>query len=316
MTEHETIISHGKRCKLHSRTRDICLICEEPITLGITLHKTLRQTHSLCEECMKGYLNPKLESMTDLLRQGIRKDVGTINCPGNINGVYRNICSCEIKLSSLFYANYSQRNNPLLNFCRDAKCHKVRKINESEYENIKCEKICRKMHLQESASSLNKRTGIISMLPPKLDPCSEMGTDMFRIIYTLSRDDSYICQNRQCNAIIEANENLHEIKCAGCKITWCKMCNVSPYHTNMSCLAYESSQSNTEDGKYKWELYRKGELKDCPGCFAPTMKRDGCNKMHCNRCDTTWCWLCRENKIEYRHFNDQLNTPCANKLYV
>ena len=139
---------------------------------------------------------------------------------------------------------------------------------------------------------------------------------MFRINYVMSNTDTYVCPNRQCGEIMHSDNAYEtELNCISCKTNWCKNCNVSPFHKNMSCHSYEARESKTEDGQYKWKLYREGRLKDCPKCRSPAMKTEGCNKMYCTQCGIKWCWVCRAADINYDHFNDQSKNPCAGRLW-
>lgn len=57
--------------------------------------------------------------------------------------------------------------------------------------------------------------------------------------------------------------------------------------------------------------------KKCPQCKAGIQKIDGCNKMTCFRCNSSFCWLCQQilsKSSPYSHFNN-LKSPCNNKLF-
>lgn len=301
--------------KIHKQTATTCLVCGEEIEgTGFVLHKTRRQTHTLCLECAEGYLKPIVENMTDQIRRGLRRDkLNILQCPGNVQGEHRNMCSCKLKIQDLFKTNYEQRTMFVKRCTTPGNCDKVT-YSSGTYKNTKG-KLCKCLHYNESIQNYIKRTGINLISPPRLDPGSDLGTMIFRVSYVLDDPNRCICPNRQCGMVVESDPHIQKISCENCQTSWCRNCNVSPYHENMSCMAYESSQSQTEDGKYKWELYQKGELKDCPSCYAPTLKRSGCNKMYCEQCKTKWCWICRKIGVDYDHFNDQTNGACAGRLW-
>ena len=238
---------------IHTITKNKCLICEEKTDNGIILHKTRRQTHSLCLECSKGYLIPELKKNTNNIRQNIRTNMNLIKCPGTIYGCHRNMCKKYIDI-----------------------------------RNIKFKKD------------------------------SEINTYIFRILYTLDNKNCYICPNKNCGNIIEVNEFNFDTNtiCQECNITWCRNCNISPYHKGMTCLEYDLVQNKSENSKYILKLREKGKLKFCPLCKTPTIKNEGCNKMVCVNCKIKWCWLCGEPNIDYDHYNINNNTTCGNKLWI
>ena len=59
----------------------------------------------------------------------------------------------------------------------------------------------------------------------------------------------------------------------------------------------------------------KGLLKFCPQCKVPTIKNKGCSKMHCVKCDCSWCWLCNKVGVDYPHYNSNNNDRCSGKLW-
>lgn len=64
----------------------------------------------------------------------------------------------------------------------------------------------------------------------------------------------------------------------------------------------------TSDGDAAFKVYgMMHAIAKCPKCKAPCEKIDGCNKMTCSRCNTYFCWLCRE-KLDgnnpYYHYED------------
>ena len=303
-----------KKPKLHNQA--VCLVCEEDLGNGsMTLHRTRRQTHSLCGDCVDGYIIPILENMTDILRQNLKKDIHFFKCPGNTKGELRNMCNHEINMLHLYNAYYTETINRPQECPSGLACRKVM-IRSDQLLNVPQTKICKLAHHNECPQQYKIRTGIQLHQPPILDIGSQVGTMMFRINYVITNTNTSICPNRQCGNVIHS-ENIYEaaLNCTSCKTTWCKNCNVSPFHKNMSCHAYEAKESKTEDGQYKWKLYRSGHLKDCPSCRSPAMKSEGCNKMSCIMCGVKWCWVCRAANIDYDHFNSQSANPCSGKLW-
>ena len=72
-----------------------------------------------------------------------------------------------------------------------------------------------------------------------------------------------------------------EQKCFTCKITYCRECGCTPYHTGSLCkFTSEISFENPEN-------YRK-----CPGCSIWIEKEEGCDHMRC-LCGVHFCYKCR-----------------------
>lgn len=149
-------------------------------------------------------------------------------------------------------------------------------------------------------------------------------TDIFRISYMLQYPNVYVCPNYNCGDLVETrlNDTNTRTECQSCHFIWCRNCQLSPYHNNMSCIEYESIQNETPTGKLIWEKKMKGDLEFCPQCRTPTEKvrnADGkfaaCNKILCTFCHIKWCWLCKATEIDYDHFNPNSKSRCANKLW-
>jgi len=150
-------------------------------------------------------------------------------------------------------------------------------------------------------------------IPPEWD----LYTSIFRIKYILNSHYSLICPNTKCGSVIDVEENYNgeKITCFDCKQTWCRQCNVTPYHDNKTCIEYEIESKNCDNSKYIFELKEQGLLKFCPQCKTPILKNSGCNKMYCSLCNTKWCWICSSLNIDYDHYNANKNTSCSNKLW-
>lgn len=66
------------------------------------------------------------------------------------------------------------------------------------------------------------------------------------------------------------------------------------------------------------ETWIENFSKACPKCNAHIEKIDGCNKMFCNRCQSSFCWICLEllSTVDpYSHFR-RVNSKCYNKLFA
>jgi hypothetical protein len=149
-------------------------------------------------------------------------------------------------------------------------------------------------------------------------PQCELSLDLFRLIYVLKTDNTYLCPVSKCGGVVEVDPDYigNNLIChGGCNSSWCRNCLISPFHVGKSCIEVEAESKNTENGKMIWELKNKGKLKFCPCCKAPCIKNNGCNKMLCTVCNSKWCWLCKEIDIEYDHYNTSITGGCTGKLW-
>ena len=167
---------------------------------------------------------------------------------------------------------------------------------------------------------------VLYIVVPKYLP---IHIDIYRLYYVSNYQNTYICPTSvsECGNVVHAEvkfKNTNSLRsvyennltCNSCNENWCCICNVSPYHTDLTCLQYQMLEKNTENGKYMVDLEEKGELKYCPCCKSPTTKSEGyCNKMICETCSVKYCWLCLEMDIDYSHFNSLSTNKCANKLW-
>jgi hypothetical protein len=148
-------------------------------------------------------------------------------------------------------------------------------------------------------------------------PECELSLDVFRITYTMSNNNLYICPEEKCGDVVDVDEryNGNNLRCQQCSTSWCRYCLITPFHKGKSCIELEAENKNTENGKFIWKMNQNGKLKFCPQCHAPCLKESGCNKMVCSECNTKWCWLCLESNICYDHYNSKKIGGCVGKLW-
>jgi hypothetical protein len=137
--------------KIHKKTGNYCLICDEDASDGITFHKTKRQTHKLCIDCCDSYIITELQKVNSNLRKNIKGDnTYNIKCPGSIHSEIRNLCKCKIDIRRMILPDNSKCSldlfrikyvfsNPLAFICREEKCGEV-VILDYDYQmlDIKC----------------------------------------------------------------------------------------------------------------------------------------------------------------------------------
>lgn len=313
----ETITLSSKKSKtrtksrLIEKTKNICMICDETIENGgIILHKTKRQVHILCEDCGNNYILEKLKSIMENIREGRYKDRACFECPGRMLGEHRNMCKHKIRCSELYNQNYIPvfPKIPKCVYGEGCRCVVGSKYN-GEYANFG-NRICRRVHENESVGSLCRRMTIKSSPPlRKYDVIADM---LFKVSYLTETINAHLCIDKECDKIFLDYSTDH-IQCPTCDKNWCIKCNHS--HKGRNCLEYKIEQESTSDGQYIKLLKENGLAKECPCCGVIISRTEGCNKMWCENCNTTWCWLCGEQNIDYDHYNSITGDGCKGKLW-
>jgi len=159
----------------------------------------------------------------------------------------------------------------------------------------------------------NRCSHSISIISLNIHPSLSIYEDFIRLKYILENDNVYICPNKQCGNIFEIVINEDKLLCNSCNETWCKKCNATPYHSDLSCLENELKlDSKDENIQFIKQEMDKKMLKICPGCKSAIYRIEGCNKITCTYCDEKWCWLCNKKGIDYDHFT---RGKCEGKLY-
>ena len=125
-----------------------------------------------------------------------------------------------------------------------------------------------------------------------------------------------LCENKKCKSLQYHNSNDDHFTCSICNYTKCIRCNVSPYHKGISCYDNRMKELNGPGYKELSILIKRKIIQCCPKCGMCINKtEDTCNKVICNECHTKFCWLCGAKDIDYDHFNSQMSTKCAGKLF-
>lgn len=146
---------------------------------------------------------------------------------------------------------------------------------------------------------------------------TDISTDIFRAKYVIEHPTAFLCPEQKCGNVldIDATYDKTKITCTFCSTTWCKQCLRTPYHSEKTCLEIEIEEQKGDNVKLIWELSKQGKVKFCPSCKSPTYRDGGCNKMYCESCGKTWCWLCLKSNIDYEHYNYLKEGRCSGKLW-
>ncbi|XP_028416532.1 LOW QUALITY PROTEIN: E3 ubiquitin-protein ligase RNF14-like [Dendronephthya gigantea] len=153
--------------------------------------------------------------------------------------------------------------------------------------------------------------------------------------------DIVYCPRPTCQSPVILEQNTIGV-CEVCRFAFCSLCKLT-FHGVSPCvfrpdevrklkMEYENA-TNTEriflERKYGKDRLRRmiddldseewlvDNSKICPRCHAHIQKSDGCNKMHCSKCRTDFCWLCGkilDPRNPYLHFNTW-ESPCFDRLF-
>lgn len=152
------------------------------------------------------------------------------------------------------------------------------------------------------------------------------------------------CPRKTCQSPVVPESDALGV-CPACNFAFCKFCNYT-YHGYEPCRLFKNDdekkslldryRNGTEAEKEEMEKrYGKDKLrreldsllsqtwienfsKACPKCNAKIEKIDGCNKMFCNRCQSSFCWICLDllsAADPYAHFR-RISSKCFNKLFA
>ncbi|RPB05956.1 hypothetical protein L873DRAFT_1824716 [Choiromyces venosus 120613-1] len=97
-------------------------------------------------------------------------------------------------------------------------------------------------------------------------------------------DKEFDCQNPDCMEIS------------------CRLCNQKS-HIPLTCKEY-AKESKINVRHRVEEAMTEALVRKCNKCSYPYIKEYGCNKIHCNRCNTLQCYICSQTIKNYDHFND------------
>lgn len=151
-------------------------------------------------------------------------------------------------------------------------------------------------------------------------------------------DDVIYCPRISCQYPVIRNLNDDAPICPICEYCFCVYCR-KMYHGQEPCDMtstdtiklideYKSSSNKGKQmlekkyGKRQMQLiekyltteYLQDNAKNCPKCRSFISKIDGCNKMTCKHCQSSFCWLCNEQIYGYEHFNSA-DSQCYRLLF-
>lgn len=88
----------------------------------------------------------------------------------------------------------------------------------------------------------------------------------------------------------------------GCMKSSCRLCKQIS-HIPQTCEEFAKENKLSVRHTVE-EAMTEAMVRKCKKCSYPYIKEYGCNKIHCNRCNTLQCYICQETIKNYDHFND------------
>ena len=154
--------------------------------------------------------------------------------------------------------------------------------------------------------------------------------------------DIVYCPRPSCQSPVILEQDTTMGVCQVCRFAFCSLCKFT-FHGVSPCvfrpnevrrLKAEYENATEAEKLFLERRYGKNRIrrmiddliseewlvdnsKTCPRCQAHIQKSEGCNKMHCSKCRTNFCWLCGkilDQQNPYLHFN-MWNSSCFNKLF-
>jgi len=237
----------------HLETK-LCLICDENKSL-IILHKTRRQTHCICEDCLTNYLNHNIENYLEILQGDNNKRKKNdyfftcLSCPGFMNKKCNKkiILNEIIKSDSLFFNSLQRIYFYLFTstsiFCKNKNCKDIIILeNDYHFDEINCFsckisfcKKCNRIPYHKNKTCLEVEL-------------EEKKTENSLYINSLiEKNIMKLCPN--CKTPIMKDNGCNKMKCQYCHIKWCWLC----FETNIDYDHYNNTNSNKKCKGKLWE---------------------------------------------------------------
>jgi hypothetical protein len=249
--------SGKKKRSFLKETKNICITCGDISFSLILLHKTRRQNHCMCYECLKNYLIFNLEKRLEILfnTHNTRNfNLLYLDCPGFINKkcckkIYcENIIPLDEYICSLFQKINLFINIPESIFCRNKQCKNLIIQDDLLSQEdllfggeIKCPvcednfcKICKAIPYHSNKSCLEFEL-------------EEQKTENSKYIISLMKNETMKCCP-ECKFPVLKNEGCNKMICEFCKTKWCWLCNIKN-------IDYDHYNENNKDSYCKGRLW-------------------------------------------------------------
>lgn len=225
--------------RIHTQTGSSCICCDEKTTKTVILHKTRRQTHSMCDTCADGYLAPLIARLISNIKKQVWSEAFMITCPGTYHGKRRNQCKHRLRVQDLIF-NYDSplvtdalriahvTNNIELTLCPTLDCPNIIRTHPQDLiMHTNCEmcsttwcKYCMTQPYHDGMSCLEHEASVSATENGKL-VAKMIGEGVLKLCprckapTTKQRDSQgkYV----GCNKVI----------CSSCHVKWCWLCGAS-----------------------------------------------------------------------------------------
>jgi len=144
----------------------------------------------------------------------------------------------------------------------------------------------------EKCTELLTEVDILNLTPSLIHAWRKCQVDAY-----IQRTSNYrCCPGLDCPIIIKAHASCKRARCTACRTEVCFLCGRVP-HSPATCkdVVRWDALYNAESSP-KWMLEH---TRPCPGCHVRIEKNQGCNHVHCTKCDCHFCWICC-NRIDPR----------------
>ena len=146
--------------------------------------------------------------------------------------------------------------------------HIITKLEQGKIMNINC--------MQQECTNKFYHIDIEKIQDPEL---TKLFASKYRAYTTQLATDAKWCPTPDCDTVVSTkNAKKNLVTCPTCSRQLCVKCGKFS-HLGRPCLSNEL--------EYDWL-----QIKQCPTCFTPIQRIDGCNEMHCTRCDNFFCFRC------------------------
>ena len=170
--------------------------------------------------------------------------------------------------------------------------HIITKLEQGKIMNINC--------MQQECTNKFHHIDIEKIQDPELN---KLFASKYRAYTTQLATDAKWCPTPDCDTVVSTkNAKKNLATCPTCSRQLCIQCGDFS-HLDSECVSNELN-------------YTRLQIKKCPTCFTPIQRIDGCNEMHCTRCDNFFCYRCgiditRDLRGHFRTTCDQYGDRAA-----